>query len=129
MKLSRTPRTLAIWIAITVTLLAGLMPAWSGMFSGGATSAWTEVCTLQGSKWVLQTDASLPADDDSGKATGLQHCPFCTSHAQVLGLPASGWVWTRPLDLRESVLLPAEDTPRGTYAWLSARPRAPPAFA
>ena len=107
-------------------LLASLAPSVSqalGLAKGGS---WIEVCTAQGSKW-LQGDW-----DGSGGAPAsghvLDHCPYCSLHAPVLGMPpAPGLVAPVPLPGHDRPLAFLA-APRTLHAWVSALPRAPPLF-
>lgn len=93
-------RRLAVWLVVLIALFGVLAPTVSHalVWSQGGTSAWTEVCTRTGSRWVMVGPAQNAApllsdihgnvDDDPAQistatpppqeaAFSLDHCPFC----------------------------------------------------
>ena len=118
----RAQRRLPAWIAVLAVLLASLAPTVSHALGWGASL--TEVCTAQGSQWVQ--DGAGPSKNAPGAAHLLGHCPYCSLHAQALGMPPVAGAPSLPAALageRPSALPQAPGTP---HAWVSARPRAPP---
>jgi hypothetical protein len=124
--LSRSrPRRFASWIAVLAVLMAALAPALSQAFGSGVSSAWLEICTVEGSKWVQA--GAAPADDSSPSAEHtLEHCPYCTLQVPHLGLPPSALASVPTPDLAHAVPLAFLAAPRRLHAWVSAQPRAPP---
>lgn len=75
------------WFAIAAILLASLAPSMSHALGSSGGSLRAEVCTAQGSKWVdVGADSSTSSPAESA---GFEHCPYCSLHVPVLGLPTS----------------------------------------
>ncbi|MEY4767060.1 MAG: hypothetical protein RI907_3733 [Pseudomonadota bacterium] len=117
------------WVALWLFCLSTLMPglsAWAAAARAGQGTAWMEVCSSQGTRWVR----SAPAADDGAPqgAAHVGHCAFCVlqdhvplvpvaePEVDVVALPPEGFVPT--LFLR---------SPRTLHAWSPAAARAPPA--
>ena len=126
MRASRAHRLLTTWIAALAILLASLAPSMSHALGAVQPASWIEVCTTQGSKWVV------PGKDGSERAPALahvlEHCPYCSVHAPALGLPPALDSVLVPSRLAHEVPLAFLASPRTQHAWVSARPRAPPLF-
>lgn len=125
--LIRFPRIrVAAWVAVFAVLLATLAP---GVSHALAAAGWTEqtrieLCTLDGPVWV--DEQGVPVDAGGLALSGLEHCPFCATHAGSFALPAAAFP---PLPQAERVaFLPPRflSAPRTAHAWLQAYPRAPP---
>mgnify|MGYP001213013553 CR=1 FL=1 len=105
-------------------LLTSIVPSVSHAMGAAKGSSWIEICSSQGSKWIEEgTDNSQPAPTASHV---FEHCPFCSIHAPGIGLPPSPA--TEPLPIAGHGEFPPAfyAAPRTLYAWVSARPRAPP---
>lgn len=129
----RRLRAFTLWIACCAILLGGLAPTLSHAFATEIPDGWVEICSVAGSKLIrvdagdaLSPDAAGPSDPGESRAHALEHCPYCSTHATVLGLPP-----TAPTDL----ILDAREhhvpalflaAPRTLFAWAIAQPRAPP---
>lgn len=104
-------RPLVAWLAVLIALFGALAPTLSHalVMARGGTSAWTEVCTSTGTRWVMlgpsqniahpitspsssatpdadlsTTPTSTVSPDGQEAAFSLDHCPFCllcTDHA------------------------------------------------
>lgn len=119
-----------LWVACCVILLGGLAPTLSPAFAADVPDGWIEICSVTGSKLVRVDagDALSPgaADPGDSRAHALEHCPYCSTHTTVPGLPP-----TAPagliLDAQEhrvpALFLAA---PRTLFAWAIAQSRAPP---
>jgi|SRR5450830_697823 len=87
-------RSFAVWLAVLIAVFGALAPTLSHalVWSQGGTSAWTEVCTSTGTRWVLlaPTQNAAPqtavpsaplfltdSPDGQESAVSLDHCPFC----------------------------------------------------
>ncbi len=90
-------RPLAVWLALLIVVFGALAPTLSHalVLARGGTSAWTELCTSTGTRWVLlgstasktapqiaetsaSTNAVSTASPDGQEAVlSLDHCPFC----------------------------------------------------
>jgi len=125
----RQPLHRAVWIAFLAIFGLVFAPTISHALAHGGGSAWTEVCTLQGMKLVATVDA---ADQSSQPATSLDHmthCPLCGLSASPYTPPAAAHSVIEPTGLshlQPTLFLRAS---RPLFAWASAQPRAPPAFA
>ena len=124
MKFSRLQRTLALWFALVALLLATLGPAIGRVVGAADGRALGEVCTAQGAVSLRGGGPAAPASQHD--ATHLfEHCPACSLHSQVLGLPpATVRVPLLPLVFEAPRRLFA--APHTPYAWLAAQPRGPP---
>lgn len=87
---------------------------------------WAEVCTSDGMKRVLATDA---VDTPLPAASHLDHCAFCAlssdGAAPLASRPMPSWL---PVSSAQtpSLFLQAAHT---LFAWRSAQPRGPPVLA
>lgn len=113
------------WVAILAVLLPTLAPAVSHELEPSG-EAWVEICTAHGPAWVQASEDGT--DQAPGSAHAPDHCPYCLTHAPVLGLPPA----TGRLQL---TLQRAHEAPQACLAagcawhgWASAQPRAPPRF-
>lgn len=86
-------RPLAVWLAVLIALFGALAPTLSHalVMARGGTSAWTEVCTSTGTRWVMLDESqntthpitssatliSTASPDGQEAAFSLDHCPFC----------------------------------------------------
>ena len=90
-------RRLAVWLVVLIALFGALAPTLSHALAlaRGGTSAWTEVCTSTGTRWVMMgssapnaapqiadahastTPVSTASPDGQEAAFFLDHCPFC----------------------------------------------------
>lgn len=102
-----------------------LMPTLSrALAAAGSGGAWTEVCTVQGPRWLPVEGAGEPAAPAGLHA--LDHCAFCALHAAGAA-PLPALPPTLPLPaLAEPVPALFLHAPRPLFAWLSAPARAPP---
>jgi hypothetical protein len=119
-------RRLAAWTALFAALAAALLPAISHAFAlDGSATKWVEVCSVSGPV-AIEVPANGPGFPKAPKASDFEHCPFCSAQAApvailpptvaVLALPAAS-APVPPLFLL---------APRPLFAYLAARPRAPP---
>lgn len=118
-------RALTVWIAIAAFLMAALAPSLSYAFAHAAVAAVpADVCSV---------DSSVRGDGETPPATRgahpLEHCPYCTVHANGVAMPtdASGQTSLRG-DLGDALPVAFLSAPRTLHAWVSAQPRAPPRF-
>lgn len=105
-----------------------LAPTISHALASANVTAWAEVCTPQGMRWVSLADdvAAEPATPNSNPAGMLDHCPFCTLNSQGSAPPPV--VATPPLIAAENLGPPERflSAARTAHAWCAAQPRAPP---
>ena len=116
-------------MAALAVLAAALAPSISHALGSMGGASWVEVCTSIGAQWV---SADADAGDESPAPSGvhwLEHCPYCSLHANVVAMPATPAVIVPALlpdHGRPLTFLAA--APRTRHAWASAQPRAPPLF-
>ena len=121
----RSIRRLVSWIACLAILVGALAPGVShALQSRAGDSTWVEVCTALGAKRV-KVDAS-PGESTSPAGPLLEHCPYCSLHANDLALPPAAL----PVPVFTATHAgPPErffTAPRTPFAWAAALPRAPP---
>ncbi len=123
-------QALTSWIACFALLLGVLGPTLSHALRSDAPAGWAEICSTTGAKPV-KIDASAAVDagkstDEGAALHALKHCPCCSTHPPVLGLPpaAPAGLTLDSLAFHVSALFLA--APRPLLAWASAQPRAPP---
>lgn len=106
-------------------LVVALLPAM--VAATGASGTWAEICTTQGSRWVLTS----PGDDEPRGPSNLSHaatdhCPVCSSFAHgAAPPPAPSPLVADPVarDAWPGRFYQAAATP---HPWRAAQPRAPP---
>lgn len=127
MRFSRVARKLFSWMACAAVLMGSLAPILTHALERSPGNNWVEVCTAMGSQWV-KADGTSQAPGETPADHAQQHCPYCSSHVPVLGVPpATATVLVLPtlrVGLPELFLL----APRTLFAWSTAQPRAPPSF-
>lgn len=122
---------LCTWFAILAMLALALLPAVSHAVAHGqgSRSAWAEVCTPQGMKWVA-VDAASAADAAAGapaQAAGhLEHCALCCGGPALAGLPPRPEPWPELGGGAQPMPRLFLQGPRTLFTWCSAQPRAPP---
>lgn len=129
MSLLRVHRRFIALLALVAMLVGVLAPTVAqAVVVGSDRSGWVEVCSVSGMVWV-KADTGEPSDrslEGGGPSSdAMQHCPWCTLHGGVAGLPPS-----------DSMLLPSQrltDLPSAFYfaplaatVWAPAQSRAPP---
>lgn len=128
MLLTRLHRRFTAWVALLALVLGALAPTVTqAMVAGGDRAEWLEVCSVSGMVWV-KADTGEVAQQPDGNAPMVeasQHCPWCTLHGGVAGLPTSQA--QLPLPPRLTDLPPAfYRAPLSATVWASAQSRAPP---
>jgi hypothetical protein len=124
----RAHRRLVSWIALLAILMTSLAPALSHAMGSTNPATWTEICTSGGPMFVAA------AGDDEGTQTSrlpgvthaLEHCPYCSLHADAFPMPPALPAVHAPVllgDIVPAAFLHADAT---AGVWLSAQPRAPP---
>ena len=130
MSFYRVHRRFAAWLAMLAMVLSALAPtvahAWIAAADEGQ---WIEVCSASGMVWLKADGPNAVADPATGSdmpmADMAQHCPWCSSHGPLTGLP--------PVASEAAAVVPAEHAiPHWSdLAWLHqqlpvALARAPP---
>jgi hypothetical protein len=131
--LPRHPRrrhSLALWFALLAMWFGVLAPTVSHALAAAGSSAWVEVCTTQGMRWVAVADEANagPADASGGPAAHLDHCPACNAGGGGMAPPPAPLPWAPLPSLREGLPPRFEQAPRTAHAWQPAQARAPPAL-
>jgi hypothetical protein len=130
MILSKVTRRFTAWIACFAILLAALAPSISHAMAGaGATSAWIEICSIAGTRFVQADDGDKTAAPGSiEQSLHVDHCPFCSAHAGSPGLPSNPLLTLPVVDGRPVLPSLYYQASRPLFAWASAQSRAPPAL-
>ncbi|MDP1690933.1 MAG: DUF2946 domain-containing protein [Burkholderiaceae bacterium] len=89
-------------------------------------SAWAEVCTPQGTKFVTPDRGSTDAGVPSPLAVHLDHCPFCWLGSSLPGAPAPVAQAPMPVSLSHALPVLFLHGPRTLHAWTGVQARAPP---
>lgn len=122
-------RPYTTWLALWVLVLNALMPlAAQAMARAQGAPDWIEVCTSTGMVRV-QADGEPLAQGDApaGIFDMGQHCPACTLHPGVAGLPPTPL--TLPVASAVLEKPPAYwQAPSASRIWLPAHSRAPPSL-
>lgn len=111
-------------MAVLTVQMAGLAPAAAqalGVQSGGW---WVEICSAEGTRWMPFGTDREPAVP--GAAHVLEHCPYCTAHAPVLGAPPAPLVRLLSLAAGSLVAQTLQAPPPKRHEHARALPRAPP---
>lgn len=104
-----------------------LMPALSQALQRTGSDPWAEICTALGANRVSAVDqATKGSVPESPTEHLLQHCPYCTLHATVLGMPPAPPTVAALMPLRFALPELFLASPRTLFAWSTAQARAPP---
>lgn len=129
MSLLRLYRRFGAWLAILAILAGALTPvAAQAMFAGQDRADWMEVCSVSGMVWVKADTGEVSSQSpDGGMPDGdmVQHCPWCTLHGGVPGLPvAESSAGVMPV--MQAFPLAFYRVPARGTVWAPAQSRAPP---
>lgn len=122
-------RTIVAWIACLALLLGSLAPAISQAIQRGLPASMSEVCSATGFTPVATDETireSVPAAPVAPAKHLLQHCPYCSLHVTVLGMPPAPPFVPALAPLGFTVPELSLGGPRTLFAWAAAQPRAPP---
>jgi hypothetical protein len=111
-------------MAALAMLVGALAPALSHALGSATGATSIEVCTAQGSRWVIPDGTAQP--DDTSVALGFVDCPLCSSSAQALGMAPASMVGAVPAVGKDTQSLAVLPAPCTVAAWVAAQPRAPP---
>lgn len=125
MPIRHVARHIASWVATLAILMAALAPAISQALDLQGRVGWIEVCTTQGAKWV-KADANAGTESEPGAEHEAGHCPYCTLHPNLVGLPPAPLQALPAPASGRAVPAAFLSAPRTLHAWVSAQPRAPP---
>jgi hypothetical protein len=118
------------WIALLAIFGLALAPTIShALAAASGQSAYTEICTPQGTRLVALDDAGglqQPVGPASPSLGHMDHCPLCglAGHAPALAPAVS--IWLPDPGLRHTLPRLFLQAPRPLFAWAPAQARAPP---
>jgi hypothetical protein len=126
----RRPQRLFAWIALVAMLALALLPTLSHAFAaarGDGVAGSGEICSADGTRRAAGNERA-PASPASALDHFGQHCPFCARGGVDLAPPPAHRLaaLTTAVDARPRLFWRAPALP---FAWRSAAPRGPPAFA
>lgn len=110
------------WVLLCALVVAALAPgvARALAFAQGQLAPWAAVCTTP-------ADVSAPGGHDAAHL--MEHCAWCSLHADTLAPPPAADAVLRHLALRHAVPTLFLHAPRPLPAWAAAQARAPPVLA
>lgn len=110
------------WVLLCALVVAALAPgvARALAFVQGQSAPWSVVCT---------TPADVPTPSGHDTAHLMEHCAWCSLHADTLALPPAAGLALQHPALRHAVPALFLHAPRPLPAWRAAQARAPPTAA
>lgn len=127
MGMKRVTRRFAAWIACIAMLFAALAPSISQAMSAVPAGAWTEICSVSGTKFVKVTsdqgEVSHHGKSDLGH---VEHCPLCATHAGSFALPPTAGFSIPLINTQETHPFLFLQSPHPLAIWTVAQSRAPP---
>ena len=128
MRSSGRYRRVVSLLAALVLLVGALAPAMSSVLGPQRSHALLEICTVEGTVLVAAPEGFGDPDPAPSAGHGVEHCPFCGSHAPTLHAPSAMAAVLHVPGLAEARPPAFLFAPRTLHAWTSAQPRAPPSF-
>jgi hypothetical protein len=122
----RTRRLALAWIASLAVLLASFAPLLAHAFGGTTPTPWTEICTGLGVQRIASNDAAHDTGSPKAPAHLLEHCPFCSLHVDLLGVPPAAPTLHAPVAAGHVVQRVLPHAATTGSVWATAQPRAPP---
>jgi len=124
----RRPHRIVIsWIATLALLMASVAPALAHAIGRQSPATWAEICTSLGARQILVDNDANGKGPQQGPAHLLEHCPYCSLHADAFPVPPAPPKLTEALPLPWRIVPPAFLHAEKTLSvWASAQPRAPP---
>lgn len=115
------------WVCSIVMMLSALAPTVSRALAANGQPTWIEICTSNGSQWVL-ADGSA-SDQPAPDTQAIDHCPLCVVSADKLApsLTATAAV-VAILQVVLRLPLPPEARPVQAVSAFAAPPRGPPSL-
>jgi hypothetical protein len=119
------------WIALLAIFGLTLAPTIShALAAASGNSAYTEICTPQGTRLVALDDgvagAPQPAVPTAPSPGHLDHCPLCGLAGHAPALAPTVLLWLPDAGLNHAVPRLHLQAPRTPFAWAPAQARAPP---
>ncbi len=120
------PLRSAAWIALFAILLAALAPPVSKLVRTlqGDPPAFAELCSTTRADGGASTTGKAPG----APAAAMEHCPFCSTHADGPWLPPASPGVAIAADAAHAVAFLFLHAPRPLHAWGPAQPRGPPSL-
>ena len=132
MQMNLLTRRFAAWAACLAILLSALAPAVSHALAlaRGGDIAWMEVCSVAGIKLVKADTGVKKHGTPTSHETLAQagHCPFCSTHADLSGLPPTASIIFQPIGSERARPPLFYQSPQPLPIWTDAQSRAPPRF-
>lgn len=125
MRLALASRRLVTLLTACAILFGSLVPVFSIAMER---PLMTEICSVDGTRLVLSTEAHAAGDDTPSTVHTLEHCAWCFTHMPTSDLPPVGLVVLLVPGLSDAPASAFLSAPRTLHAWVSAQPRAPPLF-
>lgn len=122
----RAQRAITLWTAILAVLMAALAPTLSHAMGATMPASWTEICSSTGTRLVAVGESAIQKSRMPGAIQHLEHCPYCSLHADAVLLPPSPPALALPLLLPGEVPAAFLHADRTLSVWASAQARAPP---
>lgn len=127
MSFYRVHRRIITWLAALAMVLGAVAPAVAqALVASSDRTDWVEVCSASGMMWV-KVDAPDAGSKDTGAPlhTSSKHCPWCSLHGGVSGLPPSA-LSVAGFASATTPLPPYADLIAASPAWSPTQARAPP---
>lgn len=129
----RHPLRQLSWIALLAIFGLALAPTIShALAAASGQSAYTEICTPQGTRLVALDEAgglTQPAGPTPPSLGHLDHCPLCGLAGHALALPQAALGWSPEGALSHAVPSLFQQAHRLLFAWAPTQARAPPSRA
>jgi Protein of unknown function (DUF2946) len=130
---TRYAKRFTSWIAIVAVVFASLAPSISHAFSvkNNQPSVLQEICSAQGTKRFIALDLGVDtqkAPSQNQATMHFEHCPYCTTHAGTVAMPASPIaLFLAEINATEHIQIDAQVLPRAFYQ-VTPPSQAPPAI-
>lgn len=127
MGMKRVTRRFAAWISCIAMLFAALAPSISQAMSAVPAGAWTEICSVSGTKFVKVTsDQGEVSHHGKSDLRHVEHCPLCATHAGSFALPPTAGFSIPLIKTQETHPFLFLQSPHPLAIWTVAQSRAPP---
>lgn len=124
--MQRARRLAIASIASLAVLLASFAPLLAHAFGGTTPTPWAEICSAQGIERIAPSEPAHGTGAPQAPAHLLEHCPFCSLHVDVLGVPPASPALPVPAAAGPRVPRALVDVIPRAAVWAAAQPRAPP---
>ena len=125
MPFTRVQRRFTAWLAMLALVLAALLPTLAqAAVAGSDRSDWMQICSASGMVWI-QAEPDAAGTDSAPMVDMEMHCPWCTLHNPVAGLPPAS-VLNFTAAASTPLLGPVKVAAPPVGVWTAAPARAPP---